>query len=243
MYFGPNPAVIECTVSRMRTSSSDGTRGSEGTATSAGVDTAQRLCDADRLVAALALEGQEHRDLRAARDVVDALKLHPHADLRAHRERCREAQLVEPVVDAERDALQREEVVGEARRERQRVVAVRDRAAERRLLRALLVDVDELVVAGDLGERVDVLLRHELPLADADLLADLGLQLVDAVDRDLGCGSHWADDTRSSVGLALATSARRTTISEEGGSCGMHNSPRTSRGVGRGEFCMAYVHN
>ena len=43
-----------------------------------------------------------------------------------------------------------------------------DRAAERRLLRALGVDVDPLVVAGDVGERVDVLLGDLVPVGGAE---------------------------------------------------------------------------
>ena len=46
---------------------------------------------------------------------------------------------------------------------------MRDRAAERRLRRALGVDVDPLVVAGDVGERVDLGLRDLVPVGDAEL--------------------------------------------------------------------------
>ena len=59
-------------------------------------------------------------------------------------------------------------------------------AAERRLRRALGVDVDPLVVAGGFGEGVDVGLRDLVPVADAELLADLGLEFVDAGDGEHG---------------------------------------------------------
>ena len=47
---------------------------------------------------------------------------------------------------------------------------------------ALFVDVDPLVVAGDVGEGVDGVLVHRQPLGGAELLADERLELVDAVD-------------------------------------------------------------
>ena len=42
-----------------------------------------------------------------------------------------------------------------------------DRAAKRALLGALGVDVDPLIVTGDLGELVNLLLGNEMPVADA----------------------------------------------------------------------------
>jgi len=50
---------------------------------------------------------------------------------------------------------------------------VRDGAAERRLLlRAHGVDVDELKIAGDVREAIDHVLAHQVPLRDADFLAE-----------------------------------------------------------------------
>ena len=77
---------------------------------------------------------------------------------------------------------------------------MRDRAAERRLLRALGVDVDELVVAGDVGEGVDVLLGDLVPVADAELLADVRLDLVDAGD-----GEHGPEPMRRASLARMAT--------------------------------------
>ena len=65
-------------------------------------------------------------------------------------------------------------------------VAVRDRAAERRVLRAVDVDVDPLVVAGHVGERVDVLLGHLVPVGGAEDLALGGLELFESGDRPHG---------------------------------------------------------
>jgi hypothetical protein len=58
---------------------------------------------------------------------------------------------------------------------------VGDRPAERRLLRPLDVDVDPVVVAGDVGELVDRLLGHEVPVRDPDLLALVGFEVVQPV--------------------------------------------------------------
>ena len=48
------------------------------------------------------------------------------------------------------------------------------------------VHVDPLVVAGQTGERVDVLLRDSPPVRRADGLPDQRPELLDAVDGDLG---------------------------------------------------------
>ena len=64
-----------------------------------------------------------------------------------------------------------------------------DRAAERRVLRALDVDVDPLVVAGHVGERVDVLLGHLVPVGGAERLALGGLELFESGDRPHGAGT------------------------------------------------------
>ena len=58
-----------------------------------------------------------------------------------------------------------------------------DRPAERSGLGPLDVDVDPLVVAGGLGELVDLLLGDLHVVAVAEVLADERAQLVDAVDR------------------------------------------------------------
>ena len=117
---------------------------------------------------------------------------HDRADLRADRQRRREADLVQAVVEREGEALELEDLVVEARAEREREVAVGDRAAERRLLRALDVDVDPLVVAGDVGERVDVLLGDLVPVGGAERLALGGLELVESGDRPHGRAPYFA---------------------------------------------------
>ena len=77
--------------------------------------------------------------------------------------------------------------LGEQRhQERQRQVAVGDRAAERALpRRPLRVDMDPLVVAGGLGEPVHLLLGDLHPVAVAQVLPDQALDPLDPVDRRL----------------------------------------------------------
>ena len=84
-----------------------------------------------------------------------------------------------------------------------------DRAAERRLRGALGVDVDPLVVAGDVGEGVDLVLGDVEPLADAQLLADPGLEVVDAGDREHGCGIYALGPRRAGAPPTLAGCPRR----------------------------------
>src|SRR5690606_38583413 len=62
--------------------------------------------------------------------------------------------------------------------QRQRQETVRDRAAERRLTRALGVDVHELVIERDVGECVDAGLIDLEPVRDAEQLADALLELL-----------------------------------------------------------------
>ncbi len=61
---------------------------------------------------------------------------------------------------------------------------MRDRAAERRLLGALGVDVDELVIERDVGEAVHALLVDEEPVRHAEPLTDHAVELL---ARDGSC--------------------------------------------------------
>src|SRR5439155_10080155 len=55
---------------------------------------------------------------------------------------------------------------------------MRDRLAARHLtLGTLDIDMDPLMVAGRIGEFVDLLLGNRVPVADPDLLALIGLQI------------------------------------------------------------------
>ena len=60
---------------------------------------------------------------------------------------------------------------------------MRDRLAAGHLLFAALdIDMDPLVIAGRIGEFVDLLLSYLIPVADADLLALMGDEIAAAFD-------------------------------------------------------------
>ena len=137
--------------------------------------------DAAGLLGALDLdrEAGDHLPPTVA-DLVELDDLGAGADARARRHRGLEADLVPAGVDAEDEAARLDQLQAEAVDHRQRQVAVGDGAAERTLVLCPLdVDVDPLVVAGEVGEGVDVVLGDLAPLARPDLLAD---QLLDALD-------------------------------------------------------------
>ena len=76
-----------------------------------------------------------------------------------------------------------DQLAAEAVDHRERQVAVGNRGAEGALgFGPLNVDVDPLVIAGELGESVDVLLGDRAPITRADLLADQLLHSLDALD-------------------------------------------------------------
>ena len=81
--------------------------------------------------------------------------------------------------------LEAEDLAAERGDQATRQVAVGDGAAERALRRALLVDVDPLVVVGGVGEQVDAVLVDLEPVAGAEVLAHGGGELV-----DVGEGAH-----------------------------------------------------
>ena len=92
---------------------------------------------------------------------------------------------------------------------------MRDRRAERALgLRALDVDVDPLVVAGQLGEPVDVLLGDLAPVARADGLADQGLKLLDSV-HGLHCHGR-ASANRCDSGRGADVERQRASVDQLG---------------------------
>src|SRR3982074_104275 len=57
-----------------------------------------------------------------------------------------------------------------------------DGAAERPVLGSLGVDMDPLMVAGRLGEGINLFLSHGVPIANSGLFADVLLELVDGGD-------------------------------------------------------------
>src|SRR5262249_52374859 len=141
------------------------------------------VADEARFLVALDLEREAGHDLPpAAADLIDRDDLGAGADAASRRDGCGEAELVPAVVDAECESGRGDQVVAEPVDEREGEVAVGDRRPERALLlRPLDVDMDPLVIAGEAGEGVDVLLGDGAPLTRADLLAQHRLHPLDTL--------------------------------------------------------------
>src|SRR4030095_6356421 len=139
-------------------------------------------------VAADDVHGDLLGHLRALGLGFDAHQAGARVHLGAGGYRADEAQLVGAVV--RRVAVADDAIVGAGAAHRpptERQKAVRDRGLERTLaLRALDVDVNPLVVAGELGELVDHLLRHrDLGSPWTELVADVLAQTFDVVEANL----------------------------------------------------------
>src|SRR5947209_2277503 len=133
-------------------------------------DPADALGHASRLLDSVGFDGETIDDLPPSSGLLfnrDEFRRHPYPGSCRHRSR--KADAIPAHVDAERDLLQvsgiaRGDLFAKAVDQAQGEVAVGDRGAERGLaLRALDIDVNPLMVAGDLGEGVDVLLGHRPP--------------------------------------------------------------------------------
>src|SRR5581483_1016223 len=146
-----------------------------------GVVAVDGLGDAGGLVLALDLEAHVDGGLDAAAYLLEVGKGGVEAHLATDRYRRREAQLVEPVVDAHGEALDAPHLRQQVRRQGEGEVSVGDGAAERARLGPLRIDVDPLVVTGGVGELVDLLLGDLVPLARGQRLADQLAQALDAV--------------------------------------------------------------
>src|ERR1044072_5415782 len=178
-----------------------------------------------RLLIALDLEGEAGDDLvPAAALLVDRDDLGAAADLGAHRNRGGEADLVPPVVDPQDEAGGGDQLLAEAVDEGEGQVAVGDRGAEGALvLRLLAVDVDPLVVTGELGEGVDVRLRDRTPLARPDLLPEQRLHPLHALNlygchragslerSGARCGGKW-QRRMASDGLEVCVAAEQLRV-------------------------------
>src|SRR6201999_3506639 len=125
------------------------------------------VADEAGLLAALELEREAGDDLvPAAANLLDGDDLDAAANPRVDRHRGRETDLVPAVVDAKGDASRSDQFFAEAVDQREGPVPVSDRRPERALLLGPLdVDVDPLIVAGELGEGVDIGLGDRAPLA------------------------------------------------------------------------------
>src|SRR5579883_369921 len=119
-------------------------------------------------------DGDAPGDLHAALDVADGVRRDMRADARAGGHRGGEAQPVEAVIDAQaRRDFELDGFMDHPAEQGNREEAVGDGGVERRFAaRPLGVGVDPLVVAGEIGEAADHLLRDDEPRADAGLAAD-----------------------------------------------------------------------
>src|SRR3954468_21463014 len=131
---------------------------------------ADALGHAGGLLVALDLDRPALGDLEPAiADVIDRQHLDAGPNAGAGRHRRREADLVPAIVDAELESGRLEQPAAEAVDRRERQVPMRDGGAEGTLLLGPLdVDVDPLVVAREVGEGIDHLLRDLAPVARTD---------------------------------------------------------------------------
>src|SRR6266536_2606272 len=173
------------------------------------VEPVDRLGHADRPVATVALQRGVDGDLYATGD---RLRLDQHGgqpDPAIDRQRGGEPHLVQPVVDSHGHPVDREQLLEQRRDQRQGEVPVRDRGAVRAGLRAYRVDVDPLVVAGRVGEPVDLGLAHLDPVGDAQLLSHQGEQVGRCRD---GGGGHGNSNQGSLRSGSLRKSVTRVAI-------------------------------
>src|SRR5690606_40753298 len=119
---------------------------------------------------ALDLHGEVEQHLDTAGDVLHRHHGGREANLGADLDGTGEADLLQTVVDAHRDALDVEQLGEERDDQGQGQVAVRDRAAERAVLRPYGIDVDPLVVVGGVGDGVHPFRGDLQPRAPAEVL-------------------------------------------------------------------------
>src|ERR1700712_1534405 len=122
---------------------------------------------AARLGLPLDLVGQPPHDLGTALELLDLGDLDLHPDPAADGQRRGEADLVQPVVEDHPEALDDADRPEQAGRQAEGQEAVLDGGAEGAGRSPFRVDVDPLLVAGELGERGDLVLLDGLPVADA----------------------------------------------------------------------------
>ncbi len=154
-----------------------------------------------------------------------------HAAARTHLQRRWETHLVEPVVEDHVEPVDDTDRPEQPGGRPQGQEPVLDGGAERARRRALGVDVDVLLVTGEFGERVDVLLGGLDPIADtehrANSIAQAGKTLeYERLPRITRCGidSHWSPLliglTELKAGIKLPPAASQTPA-------GLASPPRT----------------
>jgi hypothetical protein len=110
----------------------------------------------------------------------------------SRRNRRDEPHAIEAVVDGHPQALDAHGFLPERADEREGEKTVRDRALERRLLRARSVDMDPLPIFGGLCKPIDPCLRDVEPVADREFRIEPFAESRDLRDPDhraMTCGS------------------------------------------------------
>src|SRR5271156_5128297 len=168
-----------------------------------------QLRHSGRLIRAVQLDRVPHGQVNSG--VVDlggVDKLRSDPDPAACRNRREEPHPIESIVDAHLRVL--DAVVGLAQggNQGQRQESVGYCCTVRTFgTRAVGIDVDPLVIAGDIGERVDALLVDACPVADAQLLADELYGFVDGPNDLHGLPSQFALTCVDSYTLRAALAA------------------------------------
>src|SRR5215471_6342716 len=139
----------------------------------------QPFGDAAGLVRALALDRDVPNQLPAVGDLFESLQDGARPNLRSGGDRRWEADFVQSVVDTHLDRqVDFDRLRHQLTEQRQRQKTVRDRGSVRRFgLGPLDIDVNPLVVARGVGEKIDALVRDFEPIAHGDLLPRQRMQL------------------------------------------------------------------
>src|SRR5580700_6804877 len=125
-------------------------------------------------VSALDFDNGEPINFDPSFNILDGVQCESSADARGGWDGSGESQTVEAVVHAQLEiALNFDGFVDELGEQRNGQETVSDGGPVRRFAaRAVLIEMNPLVVAGDLGEPIDLRLRDDVPVADANFLAD-----------------------------------------------------------------------
>jgi hypothetical protein len=147
-----------------------------------------QLGDADRLIAAVALDRRLGGEPRALLRLLDAEDAEARAQAAAGRHRRGEPHFVAAVIEPRGEALDAVGLLAQPRQQRQGQESMGDGRAERRRLGARGIDMDPLEIAGRLGEAVDHRLIDRDPIAGAERAVMCGEGALQRID--VGKNAH-----------------------------------------------------